>query len=287
MDQLIGHSVAKELLLRMVKSGRLGSGLILVGAEGVGKRKMADWLVEGGWKEERGESKEEMRADLMVIERQRNDKGDLKKNISIEQIRDLIQRLSMSSFSGGAKIGLIDGAETLSLDAANALLKTLEDPSGKTHVILLATSVANLPATILSRCQVIHLGLVPRSEITTALVDRGAPRSLAEEIAGFAAGRPGIALTLLKDAEALESAVASKDRLRELLAASLSRRFGIIQESVKGEDKRKEEISQMLNVWETTLHDLGEITLLARLTEARRAIAQNVSPQLALEHAFL
>ena len=179
-SDLIGHRQALELIRRIMASGRLGSALLLVGAEGIGKREIADFIV--------GVIHElPAQADVMTIERQTNDKNELKKNISIDQVRQLIARLSMSSFSGGQKIGIIDGADYLSSEAANALLKTLEDPMGNVLVILLATSTAHIPATVLSRCQTVHLPLVSTEEICDALVARGSDREDAHAIAKFAA----------------------------------------------------------------------------------------------------
>src|SRR3989344_337474 len=71
-----------------------------------------------------------------------------KKNIAIDQVREFIRSLSMGSLMGSYKIGIIAQAESLSIEAANALLKTLEEPKRKALVILLTARLAHLPATI-------------------------------------------------------------------------------------------------------------------------------------------
>jgi DNA polymerase III subunit delta' len=92
-----------------------------------------------------------MHGDCHIIK-----KDDDKKNISIEQVRDFIRVLSMSSFLGNYKIGIIKQADTLSLEAANALLKTLEEPNEKVVIILITPDLETLPETIVSRSQVLN-----------------------------------------------------------------------------------------------------------------------------------
>lgn len=274
MSDFIGHANVLDLLDRLKSSGRLGSALLLVGPSGIGKRKIADWVVGATIGN----------PDVMIVERELNDKDELKKNISIDQVRDLIARLSMSSFSGGRKVGIIDGAETLSTEAANALLKTLEDPTGDVFVILLATSIATIPATVLSRSQVLHLPLVSNEAIESALVERGASSADAREIAQFACGRPGVALRLLADPAYRASLEMYQRELDAFLSASLAEKFGLIAALGKGE---RAEFDARLDVWEVALHRKHLYQPLKRLMSARKAIEQNVNPLLALEHSFI
>lgn len=85
------------------------------------------------------------------------------KAISIDAVRALTERLSLTG-SGTAKVALIDPAESLTAAAANGLLKTLEEPAGGAHVVLISRRVARLPATIRSRCQRVSFGL-PDAEL--------------------------------------------------------------------------------------------------------------------------
>ncbi len=72
--------------------------------------------------------------------------------IKVDQVRELTESLSLSSYRGGYKVGVIEGAETLNANGANAFLKTLEEPTARTLLILLARPTHRLPATIASRC---------------------------------------------------------------------------------------------------------------------------------------
>jgi DNA polymerase-3 subunit delta' len=72
--------------------------------------------------------------------------------IKVDQVRDLIESLSLKSYRGGFKVGVIEGAETLNVNGANAFLKTLEEPTEDTVLILTARPTHRLPATVASRC---------------------------------------------------------------------------------------------------------------------------------------
>jgi DNA polymerase III subunit delta' len=89
---------------------------------------------------------------------------DDSKQIRIEQIRELGEELSLTSHQGGYKVGVIAPADVLNRFAANALLKTLEEPPARTVLILVVTQPSRLPATILSRCQRIRIAAPERAE---------------------------------------------------------------------------------------------------------------------------
>jgi len=86
------------------------------------------------------------------------------KQIRIEQVRELIGELALTSHQGGYKVAIASPADALNRNAANALLKTLEEPTPRTLLILVTTQPARLPATILSRCQRIPIRAPARSE---------------------------------------------------------------------------------------------------------------------------
>jgi DNA polymerase III subunit delta' len=77
--------------------------------------------------------------------------------IKVDQIRWLTERLSLSSHQGGYKVAILNPAETMNLNAANSLLKTLEEPSDNTVLVLIAAQPARLPATVRSRCQQVRI----------------------------------------------------------------------------------------------------------------------------------
>jgi len=86
------------------------------------------------------------------------------RQIRIEQVRELIADLALTSHQGGYKVALVSPADALNRNAANALLKTLEEPTPRTLLILVTTEPSRLPATVLSRCQKIAIRAPARDQ---------------------------------------------------------------------------------------------------------------------------
>jgi DNA polymerase-3 subunit delta' len=86
-----------------------------------------------------------------------------KQTIHIDQIRELVAQLSLTSYGGGAKVAIIEPANAMTGSAANSLLKTLEEPPGDALLLLIADRMGTLPATILSRCQRLTIATPPES----------------------------------------------------------------------------------------------------------------------------
>ena len=97
-----------------------------------------------------------------------------KHTIGIEQIRELVADMSLTSYEGGSKVAVIEPANAMTANAANSLLKTLEEPPGDALLVLVTDKIGRLPATIFSRCQRINLRLPPESE-SLAWLDRLQP----------------------------------------------------------------------------------------------------------------
>src|SRR5262249_37018912 len=121
-------------------------------------------------------------------------------NISVKQAGAVVANVALRPKSGARRLFLIGSAELLHEDAANALLKTLEEPSPFATLILCAPNAGLLLPTIRSRCQPVRFDPVPVAEIAAALVARhGLPAPEAERIARAANGLPGAALSALGD----------------------------------------------------------------------------------------
>lgn len=161
---------------------RLPHAVMLAGPVGVGKRAAAAWMVNrklGLAKQELPQfpAKAEEHADLHWL-RPPEDKT----SILIEQVRALVNDLSLTSYSGRGKAAIIDPANLMTNNAANSLLKTLEEPPGDTLLILIVDKIGRLPATIFSRCQRIELR-APDEATGVAWLDRLHPgKSWAEAL---------------------------------------------------------------------------------------------------------
>ena len=117
--------------------------------------------------------------------------------ISIDEIREqLINDVMIKPYSSPYKIYIIDEAQKLTLQAQNALLKTIEEPEGPVTFILVTSARSALLDTILSRCMPMAFGMLTPQEMKPVLLDRGVPEQEAAELAALSDGSPGRALML-------------------------------------------------------------------------------------------
>lgn len=293
-SRIIGHERVLEVIRRMIQHGTVPHALLLVGPESVGKSAIITVLKE----ELLGSTA--VHADSHTVRRLVDEKtGKQKSQISVEQIRQLREQLSMSAL-GSRKFALIEEADRMSLAASNALLKTLEEPSGETVIVLRAETLEAIPETIRSRSQLVRLGFVPEPLIQTALIERGIAKGQAAGFAKLSGGRPGHAIRLIEDgAFRSELEVISAAFLR-MKSSSLAERFAYAADSLPKEEVNKAAaLEQQLSIWESHLREqLHEairtqqfsalpVEALEALKESRAGMAQNINPQLALEHVLL
>jgi DNA polymerase-3 subunit delta' len=188
---------------RTLAEGRLGHALLLCGPALLGKRAVAERLAAHllGAHEPRAAHliQAGTHPDFHVLTLQPNREGKLRSEIVIEQIRDLSEKLSLTPQYGSAQVAIVDPADAINTSAANALLKTLEEPQPGRYLWLLASNPARLPATIRSRCQRLELRLPPREEALAWLQSRGHADREAAEALGAARGHPGLADAWLRD----------------------------------------------------------------------------------------
>jgi len=148
-----------------LSQGRPPHALMITGAPGTGKRAAAAWLSRQYLGMQPSQALPQYpldipeHADLRWITT-----PDDKHTIGIEQIRALVGDLSLTSYIGGGKVAVVEPADVMTTNAANSLLKTLEEPPGDTLLILVADRLGRLPATIYSRCQRLNVRLPAESE---------------------------------------------------------------------------------------------------------------------------
>ncbi|MGB5623366.1 MAG: AAA family ATPase [Gammaproteobacteria bacterium] len=144
-----------------VERGRLAHAFLLEGPPGLGKglfaRRMAARVLGLGL-EAVAEQEPIGHPDLITVTLLED-----KKQIGVDQIRELCAALAMTSHGGGYKVAIIDPADRMTLGAANSLLKTLEEPTPDTLLVLVRSRLDTLPATIASRCQRIRFPVPPRN----------------------------------------------------------------------------------------------------------------------------
>lgn len=126
---------------------------------------------------------------------------DGRASIGVEQARAAVHAASMTPVEGDRKIILFDEASTLTESAANALLKTIEEPSRSTVFVLVAESEDDLPPTIGSRCRTVHFGRVRFEDLIAGLEATGVDAEQAQRVAVISGGRPGLARRLATEKE--------------------------------------------------------------------------------------
>ena len=126
--------------------------------------------------------------------------NELRTELVVEQVRELTGALSLTNMLSPCKVALIHPAEAMNRVAANALLKTLEEPPGNSVLILVASELARLPATVRSRCQIIQVRMPERVQARDWLAgNRNSDPGLAEAALAAAAGSPLLAEKLVAD----------------------------------------------------------------------------------------
>jgi len=166
------HSDFAKNWLDRIEQGRLPHAVLLAGPSGVGKRAAAAWMAARHLQISNLPALPQYpagtieHADMRWITPLED-----KQAIGIDQIRELVAEMSLTSYKGGGKVAVIEPAETMTNNAANSLLKTLEEPSGDALLILVADRKGRLPATIFSRCQRIDFA-APAEQDALAWLDR-------------------------------------------------------------------------------------------------------------------
>ena len=185
--------------------GRVPHAVMLLGAPGVGKRCAAAWIARLAL----GIGESGGLPDYPLTVAQHADLRWLKPpedkhSIGIEQIRDLVADLSLTSYEGVGKVAVIEPANAMTANAANSLLKTLEEPPGDALLILVADKTGRLPATIFSRCQRITIPVPAESE-SLAWLDRLQPATSWPRALRAAGNAPLAAITASERLEATEA----------------------------------------------------------------------------------
>ncbi len=269
MWQLVGQDRAVTLFQRNLEQGSVAHAYLLVGPPHVGKMTLAIELAQALNCQEAeppcGECEPCRRvaagnhADVQVIGLNSNGNSNDKPQteISIAQVRDMQHDASLPPFEGSYKVFIIDGAEMMSNEAANCLLKTLEEPSAEVVFILLTANDSFLPDTVVSRCQRLELRPLPTSQVAAALNER---RSLepakSELLSRLCHGRLGWALTAADDESLLEQRSQLLERLLEVIRGDNEARFDYAAQLAAQFGKNRAAVQEVLDLWLDWWRDL-------------------------------
>lgn len=306
-DSLTGNSRVKNVLKRMLSSGRLPGALLFVGEEGIGKKLFA---LEVARALNCRSTKDFEACGLcsvctrilklnyptsanrddwipMIL----TDHGDVgmvvppKRVLRVEQMRQIEREANFRPFEGKARVFLIDEADKLNDNSANALLKVLEEPPSTSHLILLTSRPAMLLPTILSRCQTIRFSPLTPDDIEQHLLRNNLADASTARLRARAAGG-SISRALSGDIDSFTEQRKAMLKVLDALTGTPDRAQLLKSSEQLNEAQYKDEFEERLDVLETLIRDAWMLSLGSEsnqlvnedLSSELRRISQRIDP---------
>ncbi len=270
MWQVVGHNRVLSLLQRGLKQQRLAHAYLLVGPPHVGKMTLGLELAKAlnceaaeppcGECASCQKIAQGKHADVQIIGVTKDvNSAEVRPRveIGIDQIREMQHSANVPPFEGRCKVFIIDRAELLSSEAANCLLKTLEEPVGKVIFILLAANDRLLLATVVSRCQRLELPRLATTEIEAALINGwGIELPRAKLLSRLCRGCLGWAISAASDDSILQQRQERLDRLIDTIKADYEERFTYATQLAAQFSQNRGVVLEVLDLWLEWWRDL-------------------------------
>ena len=297
MWRTFGHDKAVNVLQRSLTEGRLSHAYMLTGPPNVGKMTLALDLARAvnclgddrpcGECDQCGRIERSVHADVSVIGPGDGDSSSQRVLVSIDQVREAQRQASLKPFEGRSRVFVFSNAEQMSDEAANSLLKTLEEPPDQVLLVLLASSHNALPPTVVSRCQIVQLKPVSLGVIVGALQRlHDVDSDRAQEIARLSGGRPGWAVRAATETEVLDHIAESLDTIERLVGGGLDDRFAYASDLAFAFGRNREPVRLELSLWLRWWRDLllikhgrPEFVVHVARTEFLGGLARSLTPR--------
>lgn len=264
---LLGHEWAVDMLRRHVARGDTRHAYLFCGPPGLGRRTLALRLAQALNCEKPvapGEPCFNCRTckqieamqhpDLTVIQA-KDDDGNSKDGgtLKVDQIREVQRTINLKPYQSPYRVAMFLRFQEANDNAANALLKTLEEAPAHAILLLTADTPEQLLPTINSRCEILRLRPLPLETIVVDLLDRGLDEDRARLLAHISGGRPGFARRLVEDATLLEKREERLNDLQTLLPTSRVEKFSYADKLSKDKDAMRQTILVWLSYWRDVL----------------------------------
>jgi DNA polymerase-3 subunit delta' len=263
---LLGHEWAVDMLRSHAARGEVRHAYLFCGPPGVGRRTLALRLVQALNCEKPLEAGkpcfvcrtcsqiEAMRhPDLSVIQAMDEDVPKEGGILRVDQIREVRRTLNLKPYQSPYRAALFLRFQEANDNAANALLKTLEEAPPHAVLMLTADTPEQLLPTIVSRCEILRLRPLPIEAVAADLVERGMDEDRARLLAHISGGRPGFARRMMDDATVLERREERLNDLQSLLPAPRVEKFSYAEKLAKDKDAMRQTILVWLSYWRDVL----------------------------------
>jgi DNA polymerase-3 subunit delta' len=266
MWQVIGQDKILVLLSHSLKENNMAHAYLFVGPPHIGKRTLALNLAQALNCDNSKPPCGQCRSCRRILEGKHADVTstglDSGVEIGIDSIRELQRLANLPPYEGKCKVFIIEDAEYLSNEAANSLLKILEEPPPKVVWLLLTAERERLLPTIISRCQQLELKPLPLEKIQSYLANFPSVDSdKAKFLAHLCHGCLGWALSALADDSILKLRSQRVNKLSSLLTASLEERFTFARELTAQLSQDRRSIAEVMEIWLSWWRDLMLIKL--------------------------
>ena len=256
MWQVVGHEWAVELLERSLVSKRMAHAYLLLGLPQIGKTTLALNFAQALHCLDEGKPCGQCRSCLKIAHGNHPDVRVIEAvsgTIKIDQMRDMQHEVALSPYEGRWKVYVIRQMERATTEAANCLLKTLEEPPAQVILLLTASGMDQLLPTIISRCQVLNLRPPSMPLVQKALVERWrVDPERARLLARLSGGRLGWAVRAFEDEAILRKREKRLDEMIELMGQGRVERLRYAQRLSSSPD----DLREMLDLWLSWWRDL-------------------------------